>query len=174
MHPNMTECYSGGLAYEYTLEKNNFGIVEVDGDSTSVSTGREFDLLKTALSRYPAPTGNGGADSTTHAVECPSSKSGWQVDPSMIPSMPEEAQEYMEDGAGEGPGLSGDGSQARPDTGTARESVASGIASPTSDSNQSEEGGDDDDAGMTLQANIGALYVSGVALAFTLVGTLLL
>ncbi|KFA64690.1 hypothetical protein S40285_07128 [Stachybotrys chlorohalonatus IBT 40285] len=168
MSDQMSAVYSGGLMYEYSIEENEFGIVSIDGDT--LDKHDEFEIFKSALAEYPAPTGNGGAATTTHAVECPTSDASWNVDPSYIPEMPVQAQRFMEDGAGEGPGLNGDGSQQAGDSGTATASVSDGQPSPTG----SGSGGDDDDgegAGTSLQA---PLIVSGVVALFTLVGTLLL
>ncbi|KAH7325927.1 glycoside hydrolase family 72 protein [Stachybotrys elegans] len=169
MSDQMSAVYSGGLMYEYSVEDNKFGIVTIDGNS--IDNSNEFDLFKSALSKYPAPTGSGGAASTTHAVECPTSGPNWRVDPEAIPEMPAAAQKYMEDGAGEGPGLKGDGSQQAGDSGTATASVASGAPSPTNTDGGSSGSGGDDSAGASLRSS---LMISGITAAFTVVGALLL
>lgn len=182
MSKDMTGVYSGGLVYEYSLEDNKYGIVKLNGDDSDKVTqvknaagdsgDTEYEYLSKAMKNYPAPTaGNGGAASTTHAAKCPKSASSWQVDPSMVPSMPEEAQKYMKKGAGEGPGLKVKvGSQNRPDTGTSEESAASGAPSPTAEGSDSDE----EDAAMSLQFSMGALCLSGLSIFFTLFGALLL
>lgn len=86
MSDEMTGVYSGGLMYEYSMEENGYGIVEIDG--TSVSELPEFAKMSTAMSKYPAPTGDGGAVSTTHSVACPTENAVWSVNPSEIPTMP--------------------------------------------------------------------------------------
>lgn len=172
MHRNMTGVYSGGLMYEYSVEENEFGIVTLDGDKEEIKSGSEYNNLKSAMSAYPAPTSNHPADSTTHAVDCPTSHSVWQVNPTLLPAMPKEAEKFFKDGAGDGYGLKGDGSQFRADSGTAEESVESGVPSPTGTSSQSTD--DDDDAAMTLHVSMGALTISAVSIFFTLFGAALL
>lgn len=168
MSSDMTSVYSGGLMYEYSMEANDFGIVTLKGNS--VEKTDEFDLFKSALAAYPAPTGNGGAASTTHSVSCPTSDASWQVNPSLVPEMPSQAQKYMKSGAGNGPGLSGDGSQNAADSGTSTAGVTGGQASPTS------SGGNKDNAAVSVRGSMdkGAVIVSGLALAFSLLGALLL
>ena len=166
MSDKMSGVYSGGLLYEYSVEENDFGIVTLDGDD--VETSKEYDLFKSALKEYPAPTGNGGAASTTHSVSCPTSESIWQVDPSLVPEMPEQAQKYMKSGAGDGPGLDGDGSQDASDSGTSTASATAGQSSPTS-------GSKDEDNAAPMNGPAGSsLLITGAAVLFTLFGTLLL
>jgi len=166
MNSEMTGVYSGGLMYEYSNEDNDYGIVTISGDS--VKSSDEYDLFKSALSAYPAPTGSGGAASTSHAVSCPTSDASWQVNPSLIPQIPSQAQQYMKSGAGSGPGLSGDGSQNAADSGTSTASVTGGQASPTASGK--------DNAGITIRGSVdkAPIIVSGLALGFTLMGALLL
>ncbi|KAL6921780.1 hypothetical protein ACHAPO_006927 [Fusarium lateritium] len=170
MDSDMSSVYSGGLMYEYSLEDNDYGIVKIKGNT--VQTEDEFDLFKSALSKYPAPTGAGGAAKASHGVECPKSESVWQVDPSYLPEMPAQAEKYMKDGAGKGPGINGDGSHFDTDSGTATASVAVGTSTSTGDSSSSNSEDDDDSGAATL--GFGALYVTGAATFFTLFGTLLL
>ncbi|GKU04725.1 beta-glucanosyltransferase [Fusarium langsethiae] len=170
MDSDMSSVYSGGLMYEYSLEDNDYGIVKIKGNS--VQTEDEFDLFKSALSKYPAPTGAGGAAKASHGVECPKSESVWQVDPSYLPEMPAQAEKYMKDGAGKGPGINGAGSHFDTDSGTATASVAVGTSTSTGDSSSSNSEDDDDSGATTL--GFGALYVTGAATFFTLFGTLLL
>ena len=116
MDSEMTSVYSGGLMYEYSMEANGYGIVDISS-STEVVELDGFDKFSSALSKWPAPTGTGGAASTTHSVACPTSDSIWEVDPTAVPLMPTQAQQYMDKGAGSGPGLLG-GSQTNADSGT--------------------------------------------------------
>lgn len=169
MGSDMSSVYSGGLMYEYSLEDNDYGIVKIKGDK--VDTKEEFDLFKNALSKYPMPTGTGGAIKASHGVECPKSESVWQVDPSYLPEMPSQAEKYMKDGAGKGPGINGKGSHFDTDSGTATASAA--VGSSTSKSDGSSSSSEDDDSG-AASMGYGALYVTGAATLFTLFGTLLL
>jgi len=169
MGKEMSSVYSGGLMYEYSLEDNDYGIVEIK--SGKVTPEKEFDLFKSALEKYPMPTGTGGAAKSSHGVECPKSESVWQVDPSYLPEMPAQAEKYMKDGAGKGPGIDGAGSHDDTDSGTATASVAVGTS--TASSGSSGSGDDDDDSG-AASLGFGALYITAAATAFTLFGTLLL
>ncbi|KND91612.1 1,3-beta-glucanosyltransferase gel1 [Tolypocladium ophioglossoides CBS 100239] len=171
MNSEMTGVYSGGLMYEYSVEENDFGIVTLKGNSVDKSD--EYDLFKSALKANPAPTGSGGAASTTHSVNCPTSDASWNVNPSLVPQMPEQAQKYMKSGAGGGPGLTGDGSQNAPDSGTSTASITGGQASPTGSG--SGKGGKDN-AGVSTHGPMdkAPFIVSGLALCFTLFGALLL
>jgi hypothetical protein len=169
MGKEMSSVYSGGLMYEYSLEDNDYGIVKINGNT--VKPEKEFDLFKSALEKYPMPTGTGGAAKSSHGVECPKSESVWQVDPSYLPEMPAQAEKYMKDGAGKGPGIEGKGSQDDADSGTATASVAVGTSTASSDSSASDD--EDDDSG-AASLGFGALYITAAATAFTLFGTLLL
>lgn len=99
MHSNMTSVYSGGLMYEYSMERNNFGIVEIEGGQENGLTDQtgerreldEFDAFASALSRWPAPTGDGGYTSTTRAAACPTADEHWIVDTTSLPAIPEGA-----------------------------------------------------------------------------------
>lgn len=162
----MTSVYSGGLMYEYSNEENDFGIVDLKG--SSVQKLDEFSNFQDALEKYTTPTGDGGAAKTSHAVDCPPKDADWNVDSGSIPVMPEQAQKYMKSGAGTGPGLGGDGSQQAGDSGTATASTTGGQASSTSAS--------DDSAGSSTYGSVDRLpfIISGLALFFTMFGTLLL
>jgi hypothetical protein len=168
MSSEMTSVYSGGLVYEYSNEENNYGIVTLSGGN--VATSDEFSAYKDALQSNPAPTGSGGASPTSHSVPCPAKDDSWQVDPSLVPAMPSQAEKYMTDGAGSGPGLGGSGSQDAADSGTATASVTGGVPSPTG------SGSAKDNAGVSVHGPVGMspLVVSGLALGFTLFGAMLL
>jgi hypothetical protein len=58
-HTNMTGVYSGGLAYEYTVEPNGYGIVDVTSDG-SIKPNDDFKRLKAAYEKTSNPRGNGG------------------------------------------------------------------------------------------------------------------
>ena len=102
----MSGVYSGGLAYEYTLEANGYGLVEQNGNS--VEPNADFDRLKRAYANTDNPTGDGGARRNTQVPQCPPRSQEWNVGTTLLPEMPTGAQRYMTDGAGRGPGLDGD------------------------------------------------------------------
>ncbi|KAK8048734.1 glycolipid-anchored surface protein 5 [Apiospora phragmitis] len=164
MNKEMTGVYSGGLLYEYTKEGNGYGIV--DPTSKDVD-GPDFKSFKDALKKYPTPTGDGGAASTTHSVKCPPKDDDWLVEDDSLPAIPDDAKKYMKDGAGTGPGLKGDGSQNAGSTSTGTAAPGSGSVEATS-SGKSEGGRPAPSMDMTM------LAVSGVASLFVLAGTLML
>lgn len=135
MSDNMTSVYSGGLMYEYSLEESNYGIVHINGDK--VTEEDEFAAFQSALSKYPAPTGDGGFVSTTNSVPCPTADDNWSVDSTDLPPIPEGAKQYMENGAGDGPGLAGAGSQT---AGSGSSSSGSGSGSSSSNDDDSAAG----------------------------------
>lgn len=92
MNDEMTSVYSGGLVYEYSKEGNGYGVVEVSGSSTNVIEEDDFPNLKSALSKYPAPTGNGGFTSTTTSAACPTADADWEVSDDSLPAIPDEAK----------------------------------------------------------------------------------
>ncbi|WYZ41536.1 hypothetical protein EsH8_V_000431 [Colletotrichum jinshuiense] len=173
MSDEMTGVYSGGLMYEYSMEANNYGIVEIDG--TSVEELDEYAAFKSALSKYPAPTGSGGAASTTHSAACPTSDSIWQVDPTKIPTLPSAAEKYMTAGAGEGPGLDGPGSQTAGDSASDGETTG-GTASPTVSGGASATGSSNAAAGLTFGGPVekAPLVLSALTVMFTLFGAVML
>jgi hypothetical protein len=118
----MTSAYSGGLVYEYSQEDSNYGLVEINGNS--VTERADFTALKSAFAGTKNPTGDGGYKSSGSASTCPSSDSkSWDVTMSddELPAVPSGATELFQKGAGDGPGLSGSGSQ---DSGAAETSLA--------------------------------------------------
>ncbi|KAI1177158.1 Glucanosyltransferase-domain-containing protein [Nemania sp. FL0916] len=171
MSNQMSGVYSGGLLYEYSREGNAFGIVELSGDSDSVKEDDDFATFKSALAKYPAPSGDGGFTSTTKAVACPTQDAVWSLGKwgaSALPAIPDGAKKYMTAGAGKGPGLSGDGSQNAGGTST-------GTAEPGSGSVSATASGDNGGTGRPAPPmDMSFFIVTGVAGFFTLVGTLLL
>lgn len=106
----MTSVYSGGLAYEYSVEGNGFGMVTINSDGT-ISEGASFGTLVTAFKKNPSPSGDGGYNATGGASACPAKSSNWNVTSDALPAIPEGAKAYMSSGAGTGVGLLGKGSQ---------------------------------------------------------------
>ncbi|KAI1773386.1 glycoside hydrolase family 72 protein [Hypoxylon cercidicola] len=170
MSDEMSAVYSGGLMYEYSREGNGFGIVELQGRSDTVNEESEFSKFASALSKYPAPTGNGGFTSTTASVACPTVDDVWDLEAfgaSALPAMPDGAAKYMTEGAGAGPGLKGDGSQNAGGTSTGTASPGSGSVTATASN----------DSGSGRQAppmDMSVFWLTGVVAFFTLAGTLLL
>jgi len=93
MGKDMTGVYSGGLMYEYAMEENGFGIVKIpNSDSPTVQQQADFAKLAGALAANPAPTGKGGALSTTHSAPCPTKDANWLIDTTLLPAIPEDAK----------------------------------------------------------------------------------
>jgi len=135
---NMTSVYSGGLVYEYTVEPNGYGLVEV-GSNGKIEPNADFDRLAKAYKATANPTGNGGYKENGGASECPAESDEWQVEGTSLPAIPKKAAEFMNDGAGAGPGLAGDGSHF---AGEPSESTATaGSGSPTRTPSPGASGG---------------------------------
>jgi len=160
MSSQMSGVYSGGLLYEYALEPNEYGIVQISG--SQVSELPDFARYKSALAANPAPTGNGGATAAAAAKACPTKDSQWLVDGAQqLPALPDEAKQYMSSGAGTGPGLQG-GSQNAGGSGT-------GSAPPGSGTGTKNEG-----ASFLGPMDLRPVYVSGIVVFMTLVGAAML
>jgi len=101
----MTPVYSGGLVYEYSQEEANYGLVEINGGS--VSERDDFTALQSAYKKTAAPSGDGGYKTSGSASKCPPAAGNWQVTSDQIPNIPAGAVQYMNKGAGTGPGNSG-------------------------------------------------------------------
>ncbi|KAI2618185.1 glycoside hydrolase family 72 protein [Hypoxylon sp. NC1633] len=172
MSDQMSSVYSGGLMYEYSREGNNYGIVEVSGSSGSVNEEPDFVKFASALSKYPAPTGNGGFTSTTSAVACPTVDDIWDLKEfgaSALPAIPEGAVKYMTEGAGAGPGLKGDGSQNAGGTSTGTATPGSGSVGATASAS-----GHNGSGRPAPPMDMSVFVLTGIVALFTFVGTLLL
>lgn len=169
MSDKMSSVYSGGIMYEYSYEESKYGIVKFSGEKgqgkvSKVGDGKEYDNFKDALKNYPAPKGDGGASKQSKASECPpKSAANWGVDPKSIPAMPKEAEKYMKEGAGTGPGLKGKGSQTAGDSGLSTSNVTlDGSGNSTTDKDNSSPM-----TGSSMMATVASVAVA-------LIGTMLL
>ncbi|KAI3395495.1 hypothetical protein diail_1281 [Diaporthe ilicicola] len=169
MNSEMTSVYSGGLVYEYSDEGNGYGIVSINGDT--VSENADFAAYAEALSKNPAPTGDGGFTATTNSVSCPSPDADWLVSNTKLPAIPTGATQYMSKGAGAGPGLKGDGSQNAGGTSTGDAAPGSGSATGSAATGTSSGNAG---AGGPGPLDKGAFVVAGLVFFFSLVGTMLL
>lgn len=104
---NMSSVFSGGIAYEYSYETNGYGIVEIGSDG-ALTTNQDFDELAAAFAAATDPSGDGGYNANATASTCPSQSDQWDVADLLIPAPPADIQDYMDNGAGTGPGLSAD------------------------------------------------------------------
>ncbi|KXT09207.1 hypothetical protein AC579_3497 [Pseudocercospora musae] len=167
---NMTIAYSGGLAYEYTLEANGYGLVELQNGQ--VVPNKDFDRLKTAYEQTSVPDGDGGARKTRTVPKCPPETDEWQVSTTLLPEMPTGAKKFFEDGAGEGPGLEGDGSQwhgtpseTKPDLSDGVSTTEAQDADFSSTSNSSSGGGQEGGAAASSAQPVMFLTVAALAMA---------
>ncbi|WPH02465.1 glycoside hydrolase family 72 protein [Acrodontium crateriforme] len=171
----MTPVYSGGLVYEYVNEANNYGLVTVDG--SQLTELPDFSALMKAYQGTQNPSGDGGYKSSGQVSTCPTESETWQVKDFTnmdLPAMPSGAQQYMKNGAGTGPGLTGSGSQEA--GGQSTTTATPGSGSSSSDSSNSSTSAS---AGAASSVHMGEmsmapLVCAGIVTFFTLVGTTLL
>lgn len=167
----MTGVYSGGLAYEYTIEPNGYGLVEVvDGE---VVPNRDFDALKDAFAATSNPTGDGGARTSTGVMECPAESDSWQVSTNNLPEIPVNSAAMLTEGAGEGAGLEGEGSQWIGDTSETDPDLSNGVTVSESDqsgtaANSGNSTGSSDDEEGAASRPVAALSIVVLALGFAL------
>jgi hypothetical protein len=169
----MTGVYSGGLAYEYSVEGNGFGMATINSDGT-VSEGPSFLTFVKALKNNPSPSGDGGYNATGGATSCPAQSSNWNVTSDALPAIPSGAVKYMTSGAGKGVGLTGAGSQNAGGASTGTASSGSGSVTPSSTSATTSKAA----AGQLAPMDSAPLIVGAVAVCITILsgmgfGTLL-
>jgi hypothetical protein len=137
MSENMTSVYSGGLAYEFTIEPNGYGIVEL-GDN-GAQPNDDFDRLAAQFAAHPSPSGPAGAKSAndvTH-LDCPTESEDWPISTNNLPEIPKDAEELIRNGAGEAPGLDGPGSQWATSTSATDPDLSNGVTTSEDTSNDS-------------------------------------
>lgn len=136
----MTGVYSGGLVYEYSQEESNYGLVEINGET--VTERPDYAELKTAFQKTKNPSGDGGYKSSGSASQCPTKSNTWNVTMSsdQLPAVPSGADELFKNGAGTGPGLTGDGSQSAGSETTELANAASGAVTSGGVSPSSSKG----------------------------------
>lgn len=108
---DMSPVYSGGLVYEYSMEESKYGLVKINGNN--VEELDDFTTLKNAYSNATNPSGDGGYKSSGSASKCPTDSNSWNVTmkDDQLPAFPSGASDFLKNGAGDGPGLKGSGSQ---------------------------------------------------------------
>lgn len=169
----MTGVYSGGLVYEYSEEGNNYGLTTISGNSVSPNSG--FTNLESQLKSNPAPSGNGGYHSNNLISNCPSAGPEWDVTEftgDSLPAIPSGATQYMQKGAGNGPGLNGSGSQNAGGASSGTATPGSGASSTSGSSASSSSKGA---AAQALSPmSMGPISCIAIMLASACFGTLLL
>jgi len=172
---DMTGVYSGGLVYEYSQEDSNYGLVEINGDS--VKELADFTALKDAFSATKNPSGDGGYKKDGQPATCPDQSKTWDVTMKSdeLPAVPSGALDLMKKGAGDGPGLSGSGSQ---QAGSSDENLApagsgavtSGGKVPTATGGSSPSGSEGAAASIRPEFSFAPLVCGAVVLASSLFG----
>jgi 1,3-beta-glucanosyltransferase GAS5 len=102
----MTGVFSGGLAYEYSLETNMFGLVDIK-PSGSITELEGFSLLAKALKNTPDPPNNGGYNEQGATSDCPKPTKLWLPQNNSLPRIPGDAESFFKNGAGAGKGKEG-------------------------------------------------------------------
>lgn len=165
-HTNMTSVYSGGLAYEYTVEPNGYGIVELkDG---KIEPNDDYDRLKDAYKKTANPKGDGGYKSNGSASECPAESDEWEVEGTALPAIPTAASKYMTAGAGTGPGLDGTGSHFAGETSESTATAGSGASTrtPAGSASNSTGAAASIDIPVRFMGMVGASVLFGAMLLF--------
>jgi hypothetical protein len=185
----MTSVFSGGLVYEYSMERREgpnavsrfeYGLVEIKGDTVT-----ELDDFKKVERHFekPLPGDNGGYKASGKPSICPPNGLKWDPIPppaakagikvSSIPSMPQDAEKYMINGAGTAPGFKGKGSHDETREGGAKSqgwdatSESEGLGGSTASSNsESKQNADKKNRGSVLaSSSIGMLLFETALLA---------
>lgn len=95
----MSSVFSGGLVYEYSNETNNYGLVQIESD-TSIRRLPDFYNLKAQYSSVSDPVGDGGYSTSNKYSTCPAYEKGiWEAN-NTLPEMPSAASAYFTNGAG--------------------------------------------------------------------------
>ncbi|CAH2351852.1 1,3-beta-glucanosyltransferase Pga4p [[Candida] railenensis] len=89
----MSPVFSGGLVYEYSQEVSNYGLVEIESNS-SVSTLEDFDNLKSQFAKTSNPSGDGDYHASEAASNCPAESSTWNAT-TTLPDTPGGALKYI-------------------------------------------------------------------------------
>jgi hypothetical protein len=84
LYGNMTEVFSGGIAYEWFMGANDYGLVSIDG--ASVSPYPDFTSLQSQLAKVtPSPTQRSDYSAKNTAPACPSVGGSWAAAASPLP-----------------------------------------------------------------------------------------
>ncbi|KAI9925489.1 beta-glucanosyltransferase [Aspergillus wentii] len=168
----MTGVYSGGLVYEYSQEDSNYGLVKISDND--VKTLDDYDALKSAFEKTSNPQGDGGYNKTGGANPCPAKDSpNWDVSDDALPAIPSPAKKYMTEGAGDGKGFAGSGSQNAGTSSTGTAEPGSGSVSGSSSNPGSASSGATSEgaaAGVLPSLTMAPFVVSAVTIMSTLFG----
>ncbi|AGO11754.1 AaceriADL021Wp [[Ashbya] aceris (nom. inval.)] len=91
----MSSLFSGGLAFEYSMEGNNFGLVEIKNGK--VTKLKDFENLKEQYANAKDPEGDAGYTKDGKPASCPAFEKGtWEAD-EKLPEMPKDAEAFFKD-----------------------------------------------------------------------------
>ncbi|KAI9842922.1 MAG: beta-glucanosyltransferase [Sclerophora amabilis] len=161
----MSSVFSGGLVYEYSNEPDNpnYGLVKINGNN--LKELEDYKALKTALAGAQDPEGDGGYKKSGKSSKCPATSKYWSIEDNMIPTIPEPAQKFLDQGAGKGKGLSGPGSQT---SGTPSEDTEDGGNEQTTESPSESDSGSSSgssDGSSTSTAAAASLHIPEMSIA---------
>ena len=173
--PQMTPVFSGGLVYEYSQESNDYGLVEVSGNSSEIKYLDDFKNLKAAYEKTPLPTGDGGYKPVGKPSECPKEAPGWEGKET-LPTMPDAASKYLANGAGAPRGTDGPSNQYIPGEGTKPSDTGSAgaVPKPTGATDKGNDTQEDSGNSGILNAGTGAAWASGAMVVLAVIGGALL
>lgn len=150
---DMTGVFSGGLVYEYSMEENEYGLVEIKNGKVTIT--EDYKNLKEQFAKVDNPSGSGDYKTDLKPSKCPPFEKGaWEASDT-LPAFPKAAEKLMKDGAGKPLGNPKTG---LPDTTDDEDDADSG--SGGGDTAPEEDGGDDE-----TSAAAGLTRWSGFALA---------
>jgi len=88
----MDLVFSGGIAFEYFQEANDYGPVSVVNPTSVTTVSGAFDSFSSQI-HAATPTPVNANDYTSHAVPqlCPAIDDNWKVAPNRLPPTPNEA-----------------------------------------------------------------------------------
>jgi hypothetical protein len=87
----MSGVFSGGIAYMYYQEENDYGLVQI-GDDGQASTMSNYAVLSSRVAKAtPSSTQASAYTPTNSAAACPSLASNWQVAAHSLPPTPDRA-----------------------------------------------------------------------------------
>jgi hypothetical protein len=86
LYGNMTDVFSGGIAYEWFMGENNYGLVSLTNNDASVSPYPDFTSLQSQLATIsPTITMRSAYTPANSAPPCPSVGASWQAQASPLP-----------------------------------------------------------------------------------------
>lgn len=172
--PEMTPVFSGGLVYEYSMDTNKYGLVQLESlDAEDVEKLGDFDTLKDQFEAYPLPEDDGDYKENNQPSECPPRTELWEAS-NDLPSIPSKSRQLLENGAAEPKGWDTETNQWTPD---------SGAPPPEDEPSETDEGTDEETPaesspaaapGSRYENAVAGMWVAGVLVLASGFGAMLL